>query len=91
MDNTDTIRQAARLLTDAMSDNVQEVHRNGGRYIHSGWLEEITNTLQAVIAEVVATIIDAGSERDAVMENEELHKAILNELYGWTYAAEENS
>lgn len=36
------------------------------------------------VANVVSTIIDAGSERDAVNENEELLAAIADELRGWT-------
>jgi len=36
------------------------------------------------IANVVANIIDAGSERDAVNENADLLEAIKAELKGWT-------
>jgi hypothetical protein len=85
-------RRAARILTDAMSEDVREPIPNaGGYFIRGEKLEVITETLQAVIAEVVATLIDAGSERDAVMENDELTLAIRNELYGWTRAADENA
>jgi len=36
------------------------------------------------IANVVSAIIDAGSERDAVNENEALLEAVKAELRGWT-------
>lgn len=46
-------------------------------------VEPIANELQDFIAEVISSLIDAGSERDAVNESEDLHTALTNELKGW--------
>lgn len=45
--------------------------------------EALADVLMRFIAEVVVTIVDAGSERDAVIENEALRGEILKELKGW--------
>src|SRR5687767_8476291 len=45
---------------------------------------QLTDLLMRLVAEVVVQIIDAGSERDAVNENEELRGALRAELYGWS-------
>lgn len=47
-------------------------------------LDDLVDNLQLFIADVVAAILDAGSEREAVMENEELRAALTSELRGWT-------
>lgn len=55
-----------------------------GRYINPSSIPGLTDSIMVLIAEVVATLIDAGSEREAVMESAELHDAIVDELNGWT-------
>lgn len=57
---------------------------SGAKYINSAAVDLLTDAIQSLIAEVVATLIDAGSERDAVLENEELRAAIAKELNSWT-------
>lgn len=47
-------------------------------------IDELTDLIQSFIADVIASILDAGAERDAVNESEELRTAISNELNGWT-------
>lgn len=47
-------------------------------------IQALAEDLLDLIANVVSTIIDAGSERDAVNENENLLHAIKLELNGWT-------
>lgn len=47
-------------------------------------VDKLTDALMEFVAEVVVGIIDAGSERDAVLENEALRKEIRKELYGWS-------
>jgi hypothetical protein len=47
-------------------------------------VDELAHALLDFVANVVASVIDAGSERDAVNENEELLLALTNELKGWT-------
>ena len=46
-------------------------------------LSELTDLVQDLIANIVAQIIDAGSERDSVNESEQLREALLTELSGW--------
>lgn len=52
--------------------------------IPQGAVEPITDQLVTVIAEVIQSWIDAGSEREVTMENETLHQAIYDELKGWS-------
>lgn len=46
---------------------------------------------QILIAEFIQAWIDAGSEREVTMENDELFEAIRNELLGWSDAPKEAS
>lgn len=46
-------------------------------------VDELALALLDFIANVVASILDAGSERDAVNENSALLGLIANELRGW--------
>lgn len=57
---------------------------SGARFINSAAVDTIANELMMLVADVVASLIDAGSEREAVLENEELRAAITKELNGWT-------
>lgn len=56
----------------------------GIRTIDPNATELISLCILDTIANVISTLIDAGSERDAVNENEELLIAINEELNGWT-------
>lgn len=47
-------------------------------------LVELADEIQEFIAIVIADLIGAGSERDAVMEDEELNKQIFEQLKGWS-------
>ena len=47
-------------------------------------IELIATTMLDIFANVIATLIDAGSERDAVNENETLLAELKKELEGWT-------
>lgn len=47
-------------------------------------VEPLARGIQDLIANIISTLIDAGSERDAVNENEELFTTIRAELTGWT-------
>ena len=57
---------------------------NDGFYsIATDKVDQLTEDLLDFIANVIAGILNAGSERDAVNENEELADAIRAELKGW--------
>jgi hypothetical protein len=43
----------------------------------------IADEFQAIIASAIAMMIDAGSERDAIMEDEQLALALRTTLKGW--------
>lgn len=47
-------------------------------------IDDLAGNILFFIAEVVAQILDAGSEREAVGENEDLYEEIRKELKGWT-------
>lgn len=47
-------------------------------------VEAITEGVMIAIAEALQVWIDAGSEREAVMENESLRAAIQAEVHGWS-------
>lgn len=51
---------------------------------------DLADQLQDFIANVIALILDAGSERDAVNENDELRDAIVAELDGWVVDSDTN-
>ena len=80
--DTHTIGQNLGSLT--VSTHGPAVEVNGALLIPHQKLDQVTEMIQEVIAEVVVTWIDAGSERDAVMENEKLRAAIREELLGWS-------
>lgn len=46
-------------------------------------VETIADELQAFIASVIASLIDAGSERDAIMEDDKLSGALVRVLQEW--------
>lgn len=47
-------------------------------------VDDLAEALLDFVANVISQIIDAGSERDAVNENEELLEALTKEIRGWT-------
>ena len=47
-------------------------------------IELIATTMLDIFANLIATLIDAGSERDAVNENWDLLEELRKELRGWT-------
>lgn len=57
-----------------------------GRSIRAEKVDEIADAFVCLIADTIASLIDAGSEREAVEENDSLRDAITEELKGWTRA-----
>jgi len=47
-------------------------------------ITDLADAIQDLVADIVASILDMGSERDAVLENEELNDALIAELRGWS-------
>ena len=54
-----------------------------GKQINKDALEPLTDGIMLFIADIVATLIDAGSEREVVLENDTLRDAISAELKDW--------
>lgn len=63
--------------------NEWQVNTDDYSAINPECMETLADGIQLFIAYIVASLIDAGSEREAVMESESLSSAILNELKGW--------
>jgi hypothetical protein len=78
------IREHGYQIGLEMATITPRVEIDGARLIPADHLADITEMLVLAIAEAIQPWIDAGSERDAVMENEELHAVILEELKGWS-------
>lgn len=53
---------------------------DGFTFIRNDMVDPLTDTIQILIADIIATLIDAGSEREAVMEDEELRLHIYNNI-----------
>ena len=52
--------------------------------IDENQVDQLTCEILNLIANIIASILNAGSERDAVNEDEELYTAIKTHLLGWT-------
>src|SRR3974377_537941 len=86
------VRELAHMLCDRLPDEAQtELKDAEGQVIayaiNSDYVPVIAELLQEIVANTVSTLIDAGSERDAVMENEDLYGELVAELEGWTASA----
>jgi hypothetical protein len=77
----------AQLAEDFLNEHFPEnwARRDYGSHyaISEDDAPHLAEMIQDLIANIVASILDAGSERDAVNENEELRAAIDSELDGW--------
>jgi hypothetical protein len=78
------IEDLASLFCSSFEEDQVRTRVGSGSYIREEAVEALSLEIMAFIAEIVAIITDEGSERDAVMENEELRAAIEKELHGWT-------
>jgi hypothetical protein len=80
--------RAAAIITDALPE---EIRVPGGPFegntINPQLAEPLADLLQLVIANVIASILDAGSERDVILEDENLSNSIRNQMRGWLHNA----
>ena len=79
---TEIAAEMLAALPDEVRVRISPDH--GVYYINKDELDKLTDVIQVFIAELIAGIIDAGSEAEAVMEEESLRKAIYNEVKGWS-------
>lgn len=87
------IIDAARLIGNELERTYPAVDNPdvGAPAIPAEAVEDITETLQLVIAEVIQAWIDAGSEREVTLECEPLYLALRNHLYGWSTAVTDDN
>lgn len=64
---------------------------SGVRSINPNKVNYLADSVMTIVAELVASLIDAGSEREAVLENDELRDAITFELRSWIYRPKSTS
>jgi len=62
----------------------QEIPGVGIYAIRADKVDDLADALLDFVANVISGILDAGSERDAVNENEDLLEALTKEIRGWT-------
>jgi len=78
------LRPVVDTLCHEIRAEFPQSHREGYPCIPYGSADALTTLILAIIAELVVEYIDAGSEREATMENERLYNAIRDELVGWS-------
>lgn len=74
--------KAARTIVDDLPSGVRLDMATHHR-INPDYIDALAEMFQFTIASVIASIIDAGSERDAVMEDDALNLALANTLKEW--------
>jgi hypothetical protein len=78
------VYELASAFVDSLPDVVQSEDINDCTCIEHTEVEHLAEALQNFIAHVIASVIDAGSERDAVNESEGLRLALIHELDSWS-------
>lgn len=77
-------RLAAQYIDSLPEDALVTIPNTGSAQAFNGkYVEEIATELLEFVAYVVSIGINAGSERDAVNENERLWEALADELGSW--------
>ena len=83
--NAIPVRQLATQFVDALPEALFSPLPGGGYGIAPNYVQPLAEALQGFVADVIAQVLDAGSERDAVMENDALRVVLEVELAGWAY------
>jgi hypothetical protein len=90
-----TIHDARDALIDHLGglDGLSDVIPNSefGLAIRDDKVDPITDAFMELLGDLIATIIDAGSEREAVEENDALRDHIRDELRGWSETGVDNA
>lgn len=83
------IQDAAYRFIDALPQDVLDndvtpvLEADGGPMLTPHGVEVVATHMQDFIANVIATLLNAGSERDAVNEDEALYTALMTCLEDW--------
>jgi hypothetical protein len=75
---------AAIKVGQLMGDVFESIHPGAGQLVPADRLDDLTELYMVAFAESIQAWIDAGSERDAVMENESLREQLHKELHSWS-------
>ena len=73
-----------RMLGGLMGEVLESYFPRNGLFVPHESVEPIADAMQAIIAEALQAWIDAGSEREVTMENEQLREALVAEVFGWS-------
>jgi hypothetical protein len=79
---TDTVYKHATAIGDALEREYPLEYRDSASYVPTGGADEIADTITYVVAQILQSWLNAGSERDVTME--ELGPAITDHVRGWT-------
>jgi hypothetical protein len=71
----DAADQVLKVLPDEIRDELG--------YINPKYVDFLADVIQDFAAELISSVIDQGSERDAVNENETLRAVLRDEVRGW--------
>lgn len=88
-DDTPRIDEVAtsflRYLDDRMTVPLRDPNFDGGAIyaINPDAELDLASGIQDLIANIISELLNAGSERDAVNEDDELYAAIRSQLRGW--------
>lgn len=85
LNTNNSAHNAAHAIIDSLPCEIR-IDMATHNAINADYAEPLADVLQLVIAIVIASILDAGSEREPVLEDEALHDAILNQIKEWTNA-----
>jgi hypothetical protein len=83
MIHSDFVRPASALFDGVFGGSRVILHPECQRYVPKEDVEKLTFLFVDLIAEVLQSYLDAGSERDVTHEDEALYEAIRNAIAGW--------
>lgn len=83
MIHSDFVRPASSLFDGVFGGSRIILRPNAQGFVPEGDVERLTFLFVDLIAEVLQSYLDAGSERDVTHEDEALHNAIRNAIAGW--------
>lgn len=86
-----TMHNTGSMIGQILSNAVPPVPVEGAQGIPGEFVDDLAECFLIVIAEAIQSWIDAGSERDVTMGNDDLFNALRNELKSWSTRWEEAS
>lgn len=81
--HTEYVRPAAHLFDGVFGIGIFPLHPKAQGYVPTEDVKPLTFLFVDLIAEVLQSYLDAGSERDVTHEDETLYAAIHDAIAGW--------